>query len=1136
VTTPGGVPNLPVGALTLDTIAEKLHDMSPAAMRGRAVDRMPNIFHSSMGGNPMSDYSFFGFFTQLWAGFNSAVANADPADITGPDDLPGLLINFIEDLPIISELVDLTKSIISGDFNAADVVTAIENVFNTLGSMLGLTAPAFDSSAALEWLTENIPVAAGLVDAIMGTYTGDDPALLAIQDIFVPIRALGPDLQAFLDAVANALGHAGIGHTVSEIEAFLGAIPGANIGSTILSSIVPNLDASKITSGTFAAGLLQPVIDAVSQGFGGSTGLGFSALQSFLSGLSFGGISFDDLIGLFSGAAGGLSGSSGLEDIFADITDLLGDPTSLGSGSPGLPGIGSIPLLGGLLSGGNILASIIPSLDASKVTTGTFSAGLIPALAISGITGLSGYLANLNSSGVWSGSLTSAATVGGTAITTLLGNITSGGLFDSGKLSNVTGTIAGSLISALDASKITSGTFADGYLPDLGSLRDAVAQAIYGGSTTGYTAAQVKTALGVIPGGNIASAVAAAIVPSLDASKITTGTFASGLIPAIAISGITSLSGYLTNLTSGGVWSGSLTSSATVGGTAITTLLGNITSGGLFDSGKLSNVTGTIAGSLISALDASKITTGTFSAGLIPALAISAITGLSGYLTNITSGGVWSGSLTSSATVSGTAITSLLANITSGGLFDSGKLSNVTGTISSSLLSAIDASKITTGTLSTGLIPTVTAAMTSGLAAIDNIVNALGIGGSGFANTDVRTALQAQSDTTAANSAAIAALQNTQTQQTNAGISVVTNFSTFANASGAVTGFTEVGGALDVSSGKVVPQGGTYGRIIDTTANHQTLTDYQIVSGVFPQFPAAGFLNISGNNGYNVLIGRANSAGTIYVAAFFGQHDAYIAYINGGSLTTVATTGYSPTYYPGGLYKFHCGTTGNTRIYTLYGNGNPIVTWNDSGNVSAVGASNRYYGAGFYPNGYSGGKLSQLGVVDNSPQAVIGSKFKQYRVATGTATAASVSGGAPAHTLLPNNWYDTTDYISSDYVSTPGTNNKCQPTIPGIYIANIGVHVTNAAGAANQVSGFGVVLYKNGVVYERGQVTFISQANITSGFSISGTFQVDMDGTDYLQPGVYVLGSASKTITLSGEPSGIAAYWEVALINTGTAG
>lgn len=135
LTTPGGVPNLPVGALTIETLAEKLQDLTPAAMRNRAAERLPGTFHGSTGGNPLEDLSPFGILTKLFAGFNSHVANADPNDIQGPEDLPGLLLDFIESLPVVGQFV-------------------------------------------------------GLAEAIMGTYDGDDETLLAIQQIFMPIRKL----------------------------------------------------------------------------------------------------------------------------------------------------------------------------------------------------------------------------------------------------------------------------------------------------------------------------------------------------------------------------------------------------------------------------------------------------------------------------------------------------------------------------------------------------------------------------------------------------------------------------------------------------------------------------------------------------------------------------------------------------------------------------------------------------------------------------------------------------------------------------------------------------------------------------------------------------------------------------------
>lgn len=188
---------------------------------------------------------------------------------------------------------------------------------------------------------------------------------------------------------------------------------------------IPGLDASKIVTGTLGQSIIQPLIDAVSLGFGGSSGLGFGGLQSFLGGLSFAGIGFNDLIALFPYAATGLTGASGLGAIFGDLTGLLGNPTAIGSGTPVLPGIGSIPLLGGLLSGGSLLTSLIPGLDASKIISGTFSAALMQPLIDAIATGFGG------GTGLNFGSLTSllSAIPGASqVITTLIGALSPGSL------------------------------------------------------------------------------------------------------------------------------------------------------------------------------------------------------------------------------------------------------------------------------------------------------------------------------------------------------------------------------------------------------------------------------------------------------------------------------------------------------------------------------------------------------------------------------------------------------------------------------------------------------------------------------------------------------------------------------------
>lgn len=134
MTVPGGVPNLPVGALTFDTL-DGLQDFTTETMRGRATERIPSVFNAATFGDPTSDFTISGVITELFAAFNAAIAETDPADIEGPDDLPDLLTGFIDELPIIGTL-------------------------------------------------------AGLPDAIYGTYEGSDPVLLFIELLFAPIRLL----------------------------------------------------------------------------------------------------------------------------------------------------------------------------------------------------------------------------------------------------------------------------------------------------------------------------------------------------------------------------------------------------------------------------------------------------------------------------------------------------------------------------------------------------------------------------------------------------------------------------------------------------------------------------------------------------------------------------------------------------------------------------------------------------------------------------------------------------------------------------------------------------------------------------------------------------------------------------------
>ena len=175
MTTPGGVPNLPLGALTVETLAQQLQDMSATAMRQRAGQRFPDIFNSSTGGNVLRDLTPFGILTRIWSEINALIAASSPNDITGPEDLPPLLVDFIENLPFVGQFVQLLEALL-GTYTGTDA---------TLLAIQELFAPI-----------------RGLLQAILGIYEGDDPVLQGIEVLFGHLRTI---VENFLNITGGNL-------------------------------------------------------------------------------------------------------------------------------------------------------------------------------------------------------------------------------------------------------------------------------------------------------------------------------------------------------------------------------------------------------------------------------------------------------------------------------------------------------------------------------------------------------------------------------------------------------------------------------------------------------------------------------------------------------------------------------------------------------------------------------------------------------------------------------------------------------------------------------------------------------------------------------------------------------------------
>jgi hypothetical protein len=182
-------------------------------------------------------------------------------DITGPDDLPGLLVNFVEDLPIVGEFVALMKSIISGDATVDDVLDAIKNMFDTLGEMLGLTSPDFDPSTFSELFAAAIEVVdqvardliQNVIDAIREALTGLSETGVALEQMFYALQHIPGN------AVLGIGGPADIGQTMQStwdylVSGFVGAL-GSDSGLADLFNISQDVS-SRATLGQWSWDIL----------------------------------------------------------------------------------------------------------------------------------------------------------------------------------------------------------------------------------------------------------------------------------------------------------------------------------------------------------------------------------------------------------------------------------------------------------------------------------------------------------------------------------------------------------------------------------------------------------------------------------------------------------------------------------------------------------------------------------------------------------------------------------------------------------------------------------------------------------------------------------------------------------------
>jgi hypothetical protein len=165
-----------------------------------------------------------------------------------------------------------------------------------------------------------------------------------------------------------------------------------------------------------------------------------------------------------------------------------------------------------------------------------------------------------------------------------------------------------------------------------------------------------------------------------------------------------------------------------------------------------------------------------------------------------------------------------------------------------------------------------------------------------------------------------------------------------------------------------------------------------------------------------------------------------------------------------------------------------------------------------------------LSLHPGTPTVTLGALYDSFRVAalsiadyvqpvhTGTGARISrnsgtginpvlTTAGTPA--LLPANTFDTIDVCTSDIIVDLSTN-KMTFLTAGYYLVKICLY--SSGSIRETVSSFpsavSIVLAKNGSLYQEDQ-TYMTASNTTTNSirSVTGTFLLDVDTSDYIQPG-----------------------------------
>lgn len=324
--------------------------------------------------------------------------------------------------------------------------------------------------------------------------------------------------------------------------------------------------------------------------------------------------------------------------------------------------------------------------------------------------------------------------------------------------------------------------------------------------------------------------------------------------------------------------------------------------------------------------------------------------------------------------------------------------------------------------------------------------------------------------------------------------------------------------------------GGSVRNVIGIYTAGQTLSDYQSVKDVMSSLmesPQAW--TGAGPAANNWLVGRANVTGTRFtmLARFYNRVELYD--YNAGVFTLIPRSGggsgsISMTPVAGSRWELECGNALSNRIFTAYMNDGVVGVWADTGNVTAIGAAQRYAGQAMMSDARSGGEATP-GSIDlwsvsdkepPSPTTVIGSGTKICRLNTGSITL----GTTAAETVLPANVFDFQSSKSAD-MTVDLVNGKVTVQEDGWYAVAYRAQTNAYSGDAD------TLVYKG---QNAGAATLLEYGETyTAVPTLKGTWEVYLRAGEWIQVG-YKL-SAAGTVSCTGDSVGAKTWLKVTLLN-----